>query len=62
MARASALRSDFTGTELGAMGMRKLSTRPNHHAQAPQAIETFKKTSSPRWQGWRPTKALASMP
>ena len=47
--------------ELRAMGMRKLSARPKHHAQAPQAIETFKKTSPPRWQGSRPTKASASM-
>ncbi len=48
MARAIALRSDFTGTELRALGMRKLSARPKHHDQAPQAIETFKKTSPPR--------------
>ena len=31
--------------ELRAMGLRKLSARPKHHAQAPQAIETFKKLS-----------------
>lgn len=47
--------------ELHAMGLRKLSARPKHHAQAPQAIETFKKTSPPRWQALRPTRASASM-
>ena len=47
--------------ELRAMGLRKLSARPKHHAQAPDAIETFKKTSPPRWQASRPTRASASM-
>ena len=47
--------------ELRAMGLRKLSARPKHHAQAPQAIETYKKTSPPRWQASRPTRASASM-
>ena len=36
------------GRELRAMGFRKLSARPQHHAQDPDAIETFKKTS-PTW-------------
>jgi len=31
--------------ELRAMGYRKLSARPRHHAQAAGAIEDFKKTS-----------------
>ena len=31
--------------ELRTMGLRKLSARPKHYAQAPQAIETFKKLS-----------------
>jgi transposase len=35
--------------ELRAMGYRKLSARPRHHAQAEGAIEAFKKTSPPRW-------------
>lgn len=35
--------------ELRAMGYRKLSARPKHHAQAEGAIETFKKTSPRRW-------------
>ena len=33
--------------ELRAMGYRKLSARPRHHAQADGAVENFKKTSPP---------------
>jgi len=36
--------------ELRAMGYRKLSARPRHHAQEEDAIPTFKETSPPRWQ------------
>lgn len=36
--------------ELRAMGYRKLSARPRHHAQHTDAIPTFKKTSPPRWR------------
>ena len=46
--------------ELRAMGYRKLSARPKHHAQAAGAIETFKKTSLPRWQASRANGASAS--
>jgi transposase len=35
--------------ELRAMGYRKLSARPRHHAQAESAIEDFKKTSPRVW-------------
>ena len=35
--------------ELRAMGYRKLSARPRHHAQAEGAIEDFKKVSPPAW-------------
>jgi transposase len=35
--------------ELRAMGYRKLSARPRHHAQADGAIENFKKTSQRAW-------------
>src|SRR5919202_173830 len=35
--------------ELRAMGFRKLSARPRHHAQAAGAIEQFKKTSQRHW-------------
>ena len=36
------------GRELRAMGFRRLSARPQHYAQNPEAIEAFKKTS-PIW-------------
>src|SRR5262249_47567666 len=36
--------------ELRAMGYRKLSARPRHHAQAAGAIEDFKKTSPCAWR------------
>jgi len=36
--------------ELRALGYRKLSARPRHHAQEDDAIPAFKKTSPPRWQ------------
>jgi len=38
------------GRELRAMGYRKLSARPRHHAQDAEAMETFKKTSPPAWR------------
>ena len=38
------------GRELGAMGYRKLSARPRHHAQAAGAIEAFKKVSPASWR------------
>jgi transposase len=47
--------------ELRAMGYRKLSARPRHHAQAEGAIEAFKKTSPPRWQASPRSRASASM-
>jgi hypothetical protein len=43
--------------EVRAMGYRKLSARPKHHAQAEGAIETFKKTSPPRWRASRASRA-----
>lgn len=36
------------GRELRAMGFRRLSARPQHYAQDPEAMEAFKKTS-PTW-------------
>ena len=36
--------------ELRAMGYRKLSARPRHHAQAAGAVEAFKKTSLRQWR------------
>jgi transposase len=37
------------GRELRALGYRKLSARPRHHAQAEGAVEAFKKSSLPLW-------------
>jgi transposase len=36
--------------ELRALGHRKLSARPRHHAQNPEAMTAFKKTSEPSWR------------
>src|SRR4029453_3040118 len=36
--------------ELRALGYRKLSTRPRHYAQDPEALELFKKVSPPAWR------------
>jgi transposase len=38
------------GREVRAMGYRKLSARPKHHAQDAEAADAFKKTSPPLWQ------------
>jgi len=38
------------GREVRAMGYRKLSARPSHHAQDAEAAEAFKKTSPRLWQ------------
>jgi transposase len=43
--------------ELRAMGYRKLSARPRHHAQADGAIEDFKKASRRVWKRSRARKA-----
>jgi transposase len=45
------------GRELRAMGYRKLSARPRHHAQAEGAIEHFKKVSPLLWAKSRATQA-----
>src|SRR3954467_1028182 len=36
--------------ELRALGYRKLSARPRHYAQNPEALEAFKKVSRPPWK------------
>ena len=46
--------------ELRAMGYRKLSARPRHHAQAEGAIEDFKKSCQPAWK--RSRAKTASIP
>ena len=38
------------GSELRALGFRKLSARPRHHEQAEGAIEDFKKNSRKHWR------------
>ena len=43
--------------ELRALGYRKLSARPRHHAQAEGAIEHFKKASPPCWTRSRARRA-----
>ena len=48
--------------ELRAMGYRKLSARPRHHAQAEGAIDLFKRPSLPAWRKSRARRALPSAP
>jgi len=50
------------GRELRAMGYRKLSARPRHHAQAEGAIETFKKISPPVWMRSRVSRVSPPTP
>jgi transposase len=46
--------------ELRAMGYRKLSARPRHHAQAEGTIEDFKKSSQRAWMKSRAKKRSTS--
>jgi len=46
--------------ELRAMGYRKLSARPRHHAQAEGAIEDFKKSFQRAWMKSRAKKRSMS--
>lgn len=46
--------------ELRALGYRKLSARPRHHAQKAGAVEAFKKTGRRPWRGSRGD--MASIP
>jgi transposase len=45
-----AISTQTLSRELRRLGYRKLSARPRHHAQDPEALETFKKTFPPRWR------------
>lgn len=47
---AVALDETTVGSELKAMGFRKLSARPRHHAQNEFAVAAFKKTFPPSWR------------
>ena len=53
---AISLDETTVGRELKAMGYRKLSARPRHHAQNEHAVAAFKKTSPPSWK--RSARAL----
>jgi len=46
--------------ELRAMGFRKLSARPRHHAQDPEAAAAFKKVSPPSWRKSQQSRLAAS--
>lgn len=48
------------GRELRALGYRKLSARPRHHAQADGAVEAFKKAFPPQWRRSRAPRAATS--
>src|SRR4029077_16381511 len=57
--RAQGVRQ-LSGGERRAMGYRKLSARPRHHAQAEGAIEDFKKTSPRAWRQLRARRRLTA--
>ena len=46
---AIAISKQTLSRELRALGFRKLSARPRHHAQDGEAVAAFKKASSPAW-------------
>jgi transposase len=48
------------GRVLNKMGYRKLTARPRHHAQNPDAAVAFKKTSPTAWRRSRPARRRAS--
>jgi transposase len=48
--------------EVRALGYRKLSARPRHHAQEKGAIEHFNKPSPPFWRKSRARRALSPLP
>jgi transposase len=49
MASAVSISRQALGNELRAMGFRKLSARPRHYGQDPEAIEKFKEPFQPSW-------------
>jgi putative transposase len=48
------------GRELRALGYRKLSARPRHHAKSEAAVAAFKKSFPRVWRKSRPTRPMAS--
>ena len=45
--------------ELRALGLRKLSARPQHYAQKPEEQDIFKKTSPPVWRPSKPRSRIS---
>ncbi len=45
--------------EIRALGYRKLSARPRHHAKSEAAVSSFKKSSPPAWRRSRRTPAAS---
>jgi hypothetical protein len=48
--------------EVRALGYRKLSARPRHHAQAEGVVDLFKRTSPPAWRKSRARRVLPPAP
>ena len=48
--------------EVRALGYRKLSARPRHHAQAEGAVDLFKTASLPAWRRSRARRASLPVP
>src|SRR3712207_1579807 len=48
--------------EVRALGYRKLSARPRHHAQAEDAVDLFKRPSPPSWRRSRARRASPPAP
>ena len=48
--------------EVRALGYRKLSARPRHHAQAEGAVDLFKRASPPAWRRSRARRASPPVP
>jgi len=46
--------------EVRALGYRKLSARPRHHAKSDAAVAAFKKTSPRVWRKLRQARPMAS--
>jgi transposase len=46
--------------EVRALGYRKLSARPRHHARSDAEVDAFKKTSPPIWRRSRQVRPVAS--
>jgi len=56
----TSLSEQTLGRYLRSMGYRKLSARPRHHAQNPEAVVAFKKTSATVWRRSRRAMPQAS--